>query len=272
MKTKLVFIWLLAVCCLPSQAQTSDEDYFPFTQESKTWEIQIGVLRENLYVNCIDGDTLIGGETWKKVYNYYGFRQLNYSYYAAVRDVGKKVYAIGKGSNRPRLLYDFGMKVGDIVRCGVEGNDFCCLLEKGEQPDTLFGFKFESSLRLVRIDTIETNGLRLRRFTLSLLSPYKEQIVDNVVWVEGVGSCNSPFLPWMPLLPRDRIFFFKRCLIGKTYISTEEDFYNGNETNDTSNKTIEANESSVIYDIQGRQLHNRPSKGIYIQGGKKHLK
>ena len=178
MKTKRFLIWLLIACCLPAQAQTSDEDYFPFDQEGKTWEIRIGIFKENVFGHCIDGDTLIGGEIWKKVYTYFEVPQIDYSYYAALRDVGKKVYAIAKGSNRQRLLYDFGMKVGDMVRCGAEGNAFYCLLEKGEQPDTLFGFKCETYLRLERIDTIETCGLKLRRFTLSMLDVFKKKILN----------------------------------------------------------------------------------------------
>ena len=47
---------------------------------------------------------------------------------------------IAAGSSRPRSLYDFGLKEGDIVRCGVEGNTFACLLEVGEMPDSLLGF------------------------------------------------------------------------------------------------------------------------------------
>ena len=65
MKTKLFLICLMTVCCLPIQAQASDEDHFPFAQEGKTWEMQVGGIKENDYCNRIDGDTLIGGETWK---------------------------------------------------------------------------------------------------------------------------------------------------------------------------------------------------------------
>ena len=270
MKTKLFLIWLMVVCCLPAHAQTSGDDYFPFVQDGKTWEIQIGIIRENLYGNRVDGDTVIGDETWKKVYNYVQLPQLNYSYYAAVRDVGKKVYAIAKGSNRPRLLYDFGMKVGDMVRCGVEGNAFFCLLEKGEQPDTLLGFKYDAYLRLERIDTVETYGLRLRRFTLSMLDVFKEQIANDIVWVEGVGSCFSPFTPWMPLLSRDRYFFFKWCKIGNSYISDEDDFYDNNETNGVNKKHLGKDENGLLYNLQGLRVR-QPFRGVYIQGREKHI-
>lgn len=271
MKTKGFIIWLLIACCMPIQGQTSVEDYLPFCQENKKWEIRIGVFKENVFGHRIDGDTLICGETWKKVYTYFEVPQVGYSYYAALRDVEKKVYAISKGSNRPRLLYDFGMKVGDIARCGAEGNSFYCLLEKGEQPDTLFGFKCETYLRLERIDTIETFGLKLRRFNLSLLDVFKKKIVNNVVWIEGVGSCLNPFTPWVPLPSRDELFFYKWCKIGNTYISKENDFYDNNETNSTSNTTLRGEKNEPIYNLQGQRM-SQPPTSIYIKGGKKYLK
>ena len=82
-----------------------------------------------------------------------------------------------------------------MVRCGVEGNAFGCLLEKDEKPDTLLGFPFESYLRVDKIDTIKVRELQFRRFTLTLLDAYKEyyrngeeSFINNVVWVEGIGS------------------------------------------------------------------------------------
>ena len=274
MKTKRFLICLMAVYCLPTLAQTSDYDYIPFAQDGKKWEIQVGLIKENLYGSRIDGDTLIGGETWKKVYNYFQLPELNYSYYAAVRDEGKKVYAIAKGSGRPRLLYDFGMKVGDRVRCGVEGNSFYCLLEKGDQPDSLFGFKFVAYLSLERIDTIETHGMQFRRFTLSMWDFFQEyKLADDIIWLEGVGSCLSPFLPWMPVIPRDNLVFFKWCYLGKTIIAGEKDFYSDNETNAISNHRYTGAESgSHLYDLQGRRVTGTPQCGIYIQNGRKYVK
>lgn len=274
MKTKRFLIWLMAVFCLPTLAQISDDDYIPFAQDGKKWEIQVGIIKENFYGSRIDGDTLIGSETWMKVYNYFQLPELNYSYYAAVRDEGKKVYAIAKGSYSPRLLYDFGMKVGDKVRCGVEGNAFYCLLEKGEQPDSLLGFKFDAYLCLERIDTIETHGMQLRRFTLAMWDFFQEdKLADDIVWLEGVGSCLSPFLPWMPVIPRDNFLFFKWCSLGKTIIAGEKDFYSDNETNAISNRLLMGSESgSYLYDLQGRRVTDTPQRGIYIQNGRKCVK
>ena len=237
MKSRLFFASLMCAFCLSGYAQAEQEGYRPFAQEGKTWEAREGMIMENIYGNCIDGDTLIDGENWKKVYNYHGFPEFNYSYYAAIRDVGTKVYAIAKGSSRPRLLYDFGLKEGQTVRCGVEGNAFGCLLDADEKPDTLLGFEFASSLRVEHIDTIETRGLKFRRFTLTFLDHFKYPLIDrqftneqgilydtgNVIWVEGIGSNVGPFIPWWPLQPQHA--FFTSCYLDKTLIFGFSDFY-----------------------------------------------
>ena len=236
-RSRLFFANLLGVFCLVVQAQDRKDGYCPFAQEGKIWKTRVGIIMENQYGNCVDGDTLINDESWKKVYNYHGFPEFNYSYYAAIRDVGKKVYAIAKGSSRPRLLYDFGLKEGQTVRVGVEGNAFGCLLETDENPDTLLGFQLASYLRVERIDTIMANGFEHRRFTLTFLDAFKYPLLDkrsdnglsyktdNIIWVEGIGSSVGPFSPWLPLPVQHG--FNIACYVDRTYIFGYSDFYNG---------------------------------------------
>lgn len=277
MKTRLSIVCLLCAFYISVHAQFENEDYFPFAQEGKTWETREGMIMENIYGNCIDGDTLINGENWKKVYNYHGFPEFNYSYYAAIRDVGEKVYAIAKGCNKPRLLYDFSLKEGQTVRCGVEGNAFGCLLDTDEKPDTLLGFEFASSLRVDRIDTIETCGRKFRRFTLTFLDHFKYPLIDkqfkneqgilydtgNVIWVEGIGSNVGPFFPWWPLLPQH--VFVMTCYVDKRLIIRSSDFYVPYETNSIGTTRHIVNENIYLYNLQGHRISSTPKNGIYIQ-------
>lgn len=278
-------ILLLLSILLPSAslAQEGEDDYRPFAEDGKTWETREGMIMENIYGNSIDGDTLINGETWKKVYNYHGFPEFNYSYYAAIRDTGKKVYVMAKGSNKPRLLYDFNLKEGQTVRCGVEGNAFGCLLETDEKPDTLLGFEFASSLRVERIDTIETRGLKFRRFTLTFLDHFKYPLIDkqfeneqgilydtdNVIWVEGIGSNVGPFFPWFPLQPQHA--FVMTCSVDKTFIFGSSDFYTSFEPDAISTTRHIVNKNRNFYNLQGHRMSSTPGNGIYIQNGKKRI-
>lgn len=278
MKVGLLFIWMSCMSVMNLEAQNTQLEYRPFAQDGKVWETQVGWIMENVYGNYIDGDTLINGETWKKVYNYVFLPEWGCTYYAAIRDEGKKVYAIAKGSTKPRLLYDFNLKKGDILRCGVEGNAFGCLLEKDEKPDTLLGFPFESYLRVDKIDTIKVRDLQFRRFTLTLLDAYKEyykngeaSFIDNVVWVEGIGSGAGPFTPWMPRPPLQSIF--TSCCIGKTCIFGDSDFYNAEvvvSVNNILSKRKDNEDNN--FDLTGRRLNSTPEKGIYIKNGRKWLR
>ncbi len=267
MKEKSIFLCSFLAINMSMQAQSSQLEYYPFAQEGKTWEAQVGGIKENVYGNRIDGDTLINGERWMKVYNYIGSPEFNYSYYAAIRDVGNKVYSINKGSTRPRLLYDFGLKVGNTIRCGVENNAFACLIDVDEDLDTLFGFQCNFYLRVQSIDTIVVYGMKLRHFTLALLDSFRERIkmTNNIVWVEGVGSDAGPFMSWMPF--PSQVPLIRTCKFNRTCIFQQSDFYRYN--NAIKSPLQETKMSKSVYDLHGRRLNVAPEHGLYIQDGKK---
>lgn len=266
---RLLSVWLLSFICMLVSAQTAQLEYRPFVQDGKLWRLRVGEIMENIYGNMIDGDTLIGGERWNKVYNYVGVTSNN-KYYAAIRESGKKVYAIAKGSSRTRLLYDFGLKEGQTVKCGIEGNAFGCLLDEGEKFDTLLGFPLVTYLKVERIDTVTARGLQHRRFTLSILDSFKEYllnewepVVGSVTWIEGVGSGAGPFSPWMPLPPNGSILV--GCKINKTDIFGYSDFYDAEIYNSVGGIRSDESEESGTYDLSGRRLSAPPAKGMYIE-------
>ena len=276
MKDRLMLLWLMTIMCIPAMAQTAKIEYRPFAENGKVWKAQVGGIKENLYGNRIDGDTLIYGESWMKVYNYVGFPDFGCSYYASIRDVGNKVYAIAKGSKKPRLLYDFSLKKGDVVKCGVEGNAFGCLLDKNEQPDTLLGFPFVAYLRVENVDTIKARGLLHRRFTLTMLDAYREffrsedgVLISNIVWIEGIGSGAGPFSPWMALPPRDS--YLQSCELNKVCLFGYPDFYENYAMGDVSSTRSISSPPVVPYDLQGRRLTDKPASGVYIENGKKRV-
>lgn len=189
----------------------------------------------------------------------------------------EKVYANAKGSTRPRLLYNFDIKEGNTVRCGVEGNVFCCLLDKDEKPATLLGFQFNSYLKVERIDTITYQEQSYRRFTLTFLDAYHEPLINdedaisgNVVWIEGVGSGAGPFSPWVPLPTEGCIYI--GCELNKEYLYT--DFYGSSEPAGIGKIQQRINSINATYDLRGSRLPSlqgvaRLPKGVYIQNGKK---
>lgn len=279
MKKAGLLAWFLCIISTSIIAQTTELDYRPFAEEGKMWEIRVGPIKENIYRSRIDGDTMINGNSWKKIYNYNGFLIKESSYHAAIRDVGKKVYIIAKGSTKPRLLYDFGLKEGDVVRCGAEGNNFACLLDKDEKPDTILGFPLISYLKLERIEIITYNNQQYRRFILSILDSFEEPLLElnlmsedkvnheNVVWVEGVGSGAGLFFPWLLLPPQS--ILFQKCYINEESFFAYPGFYMSGEPAAIGNTIYNRSESNVMHNLQGISQSSAPQKGIYIQNGKK---
>ena len=262
-KTRLLFAWLLCATCLPAQAQTEEQEYHPFAEEGKNWMTKVGVEYYNQFYGYFIGDTIIEGKVWQKVYTEKYEGRNKSAYYAAVRDEGKKVYAIAKGSSRPRLLYDFSLKEWDIVRCGVEGSAFVAVLEVN------------------RIDTVRLrDGSERRRFTLTLWSsPGKDiPLAPPIVWIEGLGSGAGPFCPWMPqppLIPKPNAEY----RVYSTYwhndnsspsIADYDDFYDL-ESSTAVNSPQQSPRNDALYDIEGRALPKKPTNGIYIENGKKKL-
>ena len=285
MKTIILLAWLLFATCMSVKAQTSEPEYRPFVQEGKVFST-LGPYKEDVTYTEIEGDTLINGETWKKVYNSMPWAgRLKHSYFAAVREVDKKVYAIAKGSNRPRLLYDFNLGFNDggksILRCGIEGSNFGCLIdtEAGEYSDKLLGFDFHSRLHLYDIDTVRLDdGLEHRRFTFWLADKnFGSMIIaDSIVWIEGLGSATGPFSPWMPrlLYPEDYGYgpvYETSYYINGKLITTSSRFYEPAIPSAISTPKP-AKEHDNFYDLQGRKLSGKPARGIYIENGEKVLR
>ena len=274
-----LFAGLLCATCLSALAQTEELEYHPFAEEGKNWMTKVGVEYYNQFYGYFIGDTIIEGKVWQKVYTEKYEGRNKSAYYAAVRDEGKKVYAIAKGSSRPRLLYDFSLKEWDIVRCGVEGSAFGCLREKDEPKDSLLGFPFVAVLEVNRIDTVRLrDGSERRRFTLTLWSsPGKDiPLAPPIVWIEGLGSGAGPFSPWMPqppLIPKPNAEF--RVYYTYWYndnsspsIANYDDFYDL-ESSTAVTSPQQSSWNDTLYDIEGRSLPKKPTQGIYIEGGKK---
>ena len=267
--------------CMSVQAQTEELEYHPFVEEGKVFKTQ-GYIKEDFTYTEIEGDTLINGEVWKKVYNSMPWRnRLDHSYFAAVREEDKKVYAIAKDSDRPRLLYDFSMGFDegnlDFVTCGIEGTDFGCLIDyrSGEKCDKLLGCNFLSRLYLEDIDTVRLDdGSERRRFTFCLTDRNfaTVMIADSIIWIEGLGSCSGPFSPWMPRIKMvefddEPLYNISYYLNGKL-ITDSSGFYNTDKSSAVSSPNP-AREQNGIYDLLGRSLPAKLEQGIYIRDGKK---
>lgn len=129
-------------------------------------------------VFMFDGDTLIGGNEWQKLYTFLDKEAEGEAVLEGIlRTEGDLVFYRG-ASGRTDTLYNFGLQRGDY-----------------------FNFVFDSAavrLEVVSVDKIDVNGVNRKRITFGEPDDMSLIGVMNEVWIEGVGSIHGPLYPAAP--------------------------------------------------------------------------
>ena len=147
-------------------ALPSKDDYRPFVEEGKVWTYHYQGFngREFNVGRVIDDDTIIGGLTYKKIYDKIGGQ-----YQYALREEGKKIYIVHPHYETASLLYDFGKNAGDVID------------------------ELEHPLIVASVDTIDIDGVKFRRMRVQDAGQPVEKWSNDLInmynfWIEGVGS------------------------------------------------------------------------------------
>ena len=171
MRSSKFIIISIAFVCVRFQALAWHE-YHPMIVEGRRWDC----------MDCsfvIQGDTVIGGQAYKKVYKYQYAEENSLSlgessYYCGVREDNKKVYIdhANYAGNRETLLYDFSL--GPVHEC-----------------DTIYGI---SSPEWV-LESLSSKNCIIagaeRRFTM--VGTGSDSYYPAVLQIEGVGYMADPF-------------------------------------------------------------------------------
>jgi hypothetical protein len=180
----------LFVCCLLAilslKAQTNI--YHPFPDSNATWsstydDINSGSIYDMFY---LEGDTIMEGRSYSKIYNFIGWTQRNYVGGIRQDTAAKRIYAKLVNWMYPIyppsiflfsdtsdvLLYDFSLEIGDSILI----------------PSIFFYYQY---LYVNNIDSIEIQGNYRKYLVLnSSIHPW-----INSYWIEGIGSLNGLFWP-----------------------------------------------------------------------------
>ncbi len=105
---------IILILIFMSAMLAKGQDYIPLLGENKVWS----VAHEK---HVLIGDTLINEITYHKLYFHNFLEELtpdSLMYIAAMREdtINQKVYYIWKNFDTEKLLYDFGLQVGDTFR------------------------------------------------------------------------------------------------------------------------------------------------------------
>lgn len=238
----LLCLSLLSVLC--GMAQT-ENTYRPFVEEGKVWKVgQLTGDWSTAYVLCyyyFEGDTLIGGETYKRWMCCEESRNgRTVSYAGALREEEKRVFAVPPTQEKAEVIYDF------ISSPGASLHLF----------DYLFGVG-TGDYTLTNVATLENQGRRLRTLTI------RREGQDEHLWVEGVGALNGPVCNLYLPVGYNRVLM--RCSVGDNVL------YEDGGIADALPR-LSASPASLAQpcDLSGRPWASS-RRGIAVSGGRKVL-
>ncbi len=277
MKRHIIFIsiFLFALCSEAhgyTEAYSSGNDsgieHRPFIEERKQWTVISADFRVYwVKTYYISSDTIIGDYACKKLMcrtmDYLGNESVTELHFCIFEEDGKVCYfpLAAEDGSAPIVLYDFRASPGDTLSLGghrENENEMKCYqvwkeltLENGNE-------KFLGQLATIYDSTLSDVNENSR------LNLYE--------WYEGIGSIFHPF---------EKTFFnlymggvgcwLYECKVADHIIYSNKRGLEIDFIDDI--KTALSPESSTptfgISDLQGRQLQDKPERGVYIQDGRK---
>ena len=199
----------------------------------------------NFYMYA-DGDTLINGVSWKKIYQ----KRAVPIYEKAMREENGRVYELRPGGEE-RMLFDFSLNVGDVY-------------EPAGEPSRM--------MTVIAIDTVMVDSVQARR-RLLLMQQVNGVASDLTTWTEGIGSECGIDLPaywsdmdWRVVEQTNSSNYYYLQFLGC------KDF--GSDTDGV--KAILRPSSLTFhpqrcFDLQGRRVQGQPRPGLYIRDGRKQV-
>jgi len=243
---------VLSLLCANKQLY-AQYDYIPLVEEGKVWNYgeDADLTSPTLYSYFIMGDTVIGGQEYKKL-----FKQTHEDgmtvYHAAIRESEKRVFTIMADSDKETLLYEFGMTAGSVIRYSEN-----------------FGLEFSPSWLVKGSDgrIYQLIGMRYEWYNLE---PGDQYILGSCIWIEGVGSVDSDLFDPTRSYATD---LFQSCYRDSICSFVFEDIFNYVSPDGIveARKNGRNTTSSLhgIFDLQGRRLATQPRRGLYIKDGRK---
>ena len=235
-------------------------DYRELVEEGKQWTVGIwgaGHFDRRLDF-CLVGDTLVGGQTYKKLIcmtHERGGQGKDVHLCGLLREDSRKVWGVVPGTASERLLYDFSQYSGDTVV--IETMDDTYSLQPMLKATYLYYGHSEYGLKIYGIQSPEIHDV-------------------GQEWVVGIGNIGSPLRNFCTRTGMAEEILVS-CRVGETVL-----YHDAFETSrleqdiDISDGMpgIAAPQGTLgnihsLFDLTGRRLASPPTKGVYIENGKK---
>lgn len=276
MKMFILSILSIIGYCIPSIAQT-EKDYHPFLKEGKTWNCRLyeeqaqpeeidGKMyrfsQTTFYSLTIDGDTIVGDKSYKKMYRKPTMVVRKYIspaevagktdtiditsectlWYELWREEGRKVYACIYGQEQ--LRYDFSAEPGSTVDIGG------------------------ISMTIAAVDTI---SLCERKFACYHVTLADYPDTNDRIWIEGVGHPDGPFRVWGAEVNDGRQYTLFSCYEDGVCIYSAEEYEKWKQSLGIAPQQAVTPRTPAqgLYDLQGRKVTGTATRGIYVKDGRK---
>jgi hypothetical protein len=241
---KTLLLFLLCFVQTSVFAQTIN----PFVQDGKVWTYDATnfiYYWEETY--SLEGDTLINSHKCLKLYFTCQFYHQDHLYKGAIFEKKNgKVYFIATGSTKPVLLYDFSCEPGTIIKVG------------------------EFELRIIERKLAKYRGEYLNYFDYSLLENeyYPFQGIEGIGFLGGGLTC---LIDGYTPVNTGGSRFIRTCTVNDEIVfDADEYFKTAQIVTDIGKPLVQPSDKAKnLYDLQGRRLSDKPSRGIYIEDGKK---
>ena len=229
MKHNKIFLTMM-VLCTALVGRAQTGEYRPFLEEGKVWTYHYyNPFTKNEFYKSLT----VSGDTLIEGNKYTRIvDQSTGDYECAMREAEKKVYAVFPHYSTENLIYDFSLGVGD---------------------------SFLNYYSIVSVDTIVVD---YQTFRCMDVRPSGDEWVNW--WVEGIGSMY--YLTSYSLFTGNCYSFYSCQLNGETLL-TQKDF--PSTVGVRNHPLTDVDVLSSLYDLQGHRLTGKPTKGVYIEDGRK---
>ncbi len=179
-------------------ALTDLEEYHSLLEEGKVWQYSYNNgVRQYMKSLTIDGDTIIGNQTYKKIIDV-----ASQGIEMFLREEGKKVYCCYPNRETEILLYDFGKNAGEIISRETRNGD--TWIQKVVAVDTIM--VKDNSFRCVTVHEYGIpEGMSEETYFAGNYG------YESGFWVEGIGSFT--YLD-SPISYPGNYYSFYECQIG----------------------------------------------------------
>lgn len=260
---RCIIVFMSLLCFIPALAQ---DEFESLLSESKVWTMMIKpTLNPNVYGDLryikemkLVGDTVINGIHFMRKYERQCIlgEEMPTAWSATNEYLGQdecKIYQYSNWTKNMILDMDLSLKIGDKV-------SYYNLLDIYDDHEVLF----DLVVTAVSDTILNSSTDQVRRRCMYVQVEDTPSITD--VWIEGIGSMQNGISGVYLTLATGAFVNMTECIDGDTVLYQSEPLLDIQDV-----RSYKSDGYSIIYDLLGRRLSEKPQKGLYIQNGKKRI-